>query len=171
MFRRFISLLALSSLLFVASFASATDYSSTNFKVNNPVIEELGGFGTSTSFKLWGSIPYISPVRTTSTSYGNNPGFLGFPGPSPTPTPSPSPSPGGGPFLGGYQGIPKPEITEEIRLRVDFNRDGKVDFIDFSILLYYFDKTGARIIPFDLNDDGAVDMVDISIFMYYWDGN
>jgi len=39
----------------------AVDFSSSNFTVKNPSIEELGGFATSTSFQLWGSIPFISP--------------------------------------------------------------------------------------------------------------
>ena len=174
---------ALCSLLFAAPLALATDYSSTNFKVTNPVIEELGGFSTSTNFQLIGSIPYIAPVRSTSTSYGNNPGFLGYPSSTASTTASSTPSSTSatppGSFGGGAgetpvppePGKPKPKPDEKVRKRVDFNRDGRVDFIDFSILLYYFDKQGSIIVPFDLNDDGVVDVVDISIFMYYWDGS
>jgi hypothetical protein len=176
-------LLLLSSTLLGVFFwapAQATEYSSTNFKVSNPVIEELGGRSTSASFQLIGSIPFISPVRTTSTSYINIPGFLGYPGTSTSASSSTSTSFGSFSWVGGPSGSstdpvlpskPKPKPTTEIRKRVDFNRDGRVDFIDFSILLYYFDKDGERIIPFDLSDDGTVDVVDLSIFMYYWDGS
>jgi hypothetical protein len=153
----------------------ALNYSSTNFKVENPVIEELGGYSTSTSFRLIGSIPFIEPRRSTSTSYINIPAFPAFPGATTTT------STGGGGGGGGGGGSafnpqpgtpkPKPKPTEEIFKRVDFNRDGFVNFIDFSILLYYFDKMGSIITPFDLNNDTAVDMIDISIFMYYWDGS
>ncbi len=161
-------------LLSAGPLALATDYSSTNFKVSNPVIEELGGYSTSTSFRLLGSIPFIEPLRGTSTSYINIPGFPAFIDPS---TPTPSSTGGGGaaidlnpPPSPPTPPKPKPTPTEEIFKRVDFNHDGFVNFVDFSILLYYFDKTGSIITPFDLNSDAAVDMVDISIFMYYWDG-
>lgn len=159
----------------IASFARATEFSSSNFIVSNPVIEELGGRSTSASFQLIGSIPYIEPARGTATSYQNRPGFLGYTdgATSSTSTTTTSASGGsGGPVVTPpAPPKPKPEPTETVRRRVDFNRDGRVDFIDFSILLYYFDKTGARIEPYDLNSDGAVDSVDISIFMYYWDGS
>lgn len=165
----------LALLLFTALSAPAvvlaTDYSSTNFSVSNPVIEELGGISTSTSFRLLGSIPFIEPRRSTSTSYINIPGFPAFPGTTTTTT---TPGGGGGGGGGGLPQEPKPKPQPQpgdpIFKRVDFNRDGFVNFIDFSILLYYFDKQGSIIVPFDLNDDGAVDMIDISIFMYYWDG-
>jgi hypothetical protein len=161
--------------------AYATEYSSSNFKVSNPVIEELGGLSSSANFKLWSNIPYIEPRLASSTNYKSIPGFLGYPGSSTATTTGGGGGGGGGggsthdgAFGGGYNSgpqKPKPLVTEEIRNRVDFNHDGKVDFIDFSILLYYFDKRGSIIVPFDLNDDTYVDMVDISIFMYYWDGN
>jgi hypothetical protein len=161
-------------------YARATEYSATNFKVSNPVIEELGGRSTSASFQLIGSIPFISPVRASSTSYVSIPGFLGYPGSTTAATTSAGSSFAAFSWVGAA-GVsstppvlpvkPKPEQTPEIRKRVDFNRDGRVDFIDFSILLYYFDKEGEIIVPFDLNDDGTVDVVDLSIFMYYWDGS
>lgn len=154
----------------------ATDYSSTNFKVQDPVIDELGGYSSSTSFGLYGDIPFISPRQGSSASYLSIPGFLGFPAPAAattTPTSTPPQGPGGSSGGGGPPGAipPKPQPTPRpLRKTVDFNRDGYVNFIDFSILLYYYDKSGAIIVPYDLNDDGAVDIVDISIFMYYWDG-
>ncbi|MDP2930289.1 MAG: hypothetical protein Q8N56_01625 [bacterium] len=50
----------------------------------------------------------------------------------------------------------------------DINEDGKVDLIDFSILLYNYG------IPInkkaDLNNDGVVDLVDFSIMLYWWTG-
>jgi len=56
-------------------------------------------------------------------------------------------------------------------VKVDFNVDGYIDFVDFSILLYYFDKRGPVLVRYDLNEDQLVDLVDISIFMYYWNGD
>ena len=51
----------------------------------------------------------------------------------------------------------------------DFNRDGKVDSIDFSILLYFWKKNP----PFtnkyvDINKDGKVDSIDFSIMLSEW---
>ncbi len=157
-------------LLSTTSLTHATDYSSTNFKVNNPVIEELGGYSTSSNFRLWSNVPYITPSRATSTSYSSIPGFLGYTGTT-TVTTSGGGGGGGGGGVAPDPSKPKPIIGNTLRKSVDFNHDGRVDFIDFSILLYYFDKHGSQIQPFDLNDDGVVDVFDISIFMYYWDGN
>lgn len=143
----------------ISTVAYADTFTSASFKVIRPTIDELGGYSNSASFRLKGDIPFIQPLKgilaTTTVA---------------TTVPS---TPGGG---GGGGGIaepfkPKPKPDEKTRKRVDFNNDGKVDFVDFSILLYYFDKSGSIIIPFDLNSDGQVEMIDISIFMYYWDGN
>ena len=168
-------IVAVCLLFFAASLTHATDFSSTNFKVKNPTIEELGGFSTSTHFQLIGSIPYIEQRQSSSTSFGNSPGFPTFGAPSSTASSSTSTPPaafgGGGGTPPPAPPKPKPTPTPEVRKRVDFNHDGRVDFIDFSILLYYFDKHGSTIVPFDLNSDGVVDVVDVSIFMYYWDGN
>ena len=140
----------------------AADFSSTNFGVKNPVIEELGGFATSTSYRLWGTIPYISPRTSTSTSFILSPGFLNFPEVATTTTTTTTPTGGGGGS--------RPKIPPGLCLKADFNQDGWIDFVDFSILLYYYDKTGDVIARYDLSEDGDVDLVDISIFMYYWDG-
>ena len=144
--------------------AYAVDFSSTNFEVKNPVIEELSGFATSTSFQLWGTIPYISPRISTSTSFVLSPGFLNFPSSAVTTTTTPTSTPedegsGGGSMM-------PPGLCR----KADFNQDGWIDFVDFSILLYYYDKTGEVIRPYDLNGDMDINIVDISIFMYYWNG-
>jgi hypothetical protein len=49
----------------------------------------------------------------------------------------------------------------------DLNQDGKVNLIDFSILLYYW---GTNNPCADQNQDGIVNLVDFSIMMYYWTG-
>lgn len=167
-----------SLLLFILAFigtvsvALATDYTSTNFKVQDPVIEELGGYSTSSSFGLWGLIPYISPRNSSATNFTLLPGFLNFPGAVASSSPTSTTPSGGG---GGGAPIappsePRPPIPAEVCQYVDFNHDGWVDFIDFSIMLYYFDKEGSVIGTYDLNSDGALDLIDISIFMYYWNG-
>ncbi len=66
--------------------------------------------------------------------------------------------------LGFYIGEGLPEV---ICPNADSNGDGKVNLIDFSILLYWWGKDD----PYsDQNKDGKVNLVDFSIMMYYWTG-
>jgi hypothetical protein len=52
----------------------------------------------------------------------------------------------------------------------DFNCDGRVDIVDLSIILYYYQRSGASVARYDLNRNGTVDFPDISIMMYHWTG-
>lgn len=57
-------------------------------------------------------------------------------------------------------------------VRADFNCDGRVNLIDLSILLYWWDKpmppnVAERI---DLITDGRVNIFDFSVLVYYWTG-
>jgi len=89
------------------------------------------------------------------------------------------PQAGGGPGSGGGSGgggggsaspaviIPPADIVS--CKGADFDKNGTVDSIDFSILLYFW-KTSA---PFgnpcvDINKDGKVDSVDFSIMLFEW---
>lgn len=49
----------------------------------------------------------------------------------------------------------------------DLNGDGKVNLIDFSILLYWWGKDDSCS---DQNGNGVIDLPDFSIMMYYWTG-
>lgn len=51
----------------------------------------------------------------------------------------------------------------------DYNRDNKINIIDFSILIYWF---GKDTVPADVdcNKDSIADLVDFSILVYYWTG-
>jgi cysteine-rich repeat protein len=49
----------------------------------------------------------------------------------------------------------------------DINHDGKVNIIDFSILLFYW---GTDEITADLNSDGQVNLTDFSIMLFNWTG-
>ncbi len=52
----------------------------------------------------------------------------------------------------------------------DINCDGKVDLIDFSIMLYYWNVTHPANARVDINADGVVDEADFSILLFYWTG-
>lgn len=61
------------------------------------------------------------------------------------------------------------EITKAIQIqRVDINKDGKVNLVDFSILLFNWGVP--KNLAADLNEDGEVNLIDFSIMMYYWTG-
>ncbi|MBI2635446.1 MAG: hypothetical protein HYW79_02780 [Parcubacteria group bacterium] len=66
------------AILILPSFVFATDFSSDSFKVRDPVMNS-GSYGTSESFKLFGSITEIAVGTSTSLSFGDNAGFLYFP--------------------------------------------------------------------------------------------
>ena len=52
----------------------------------------------------------------------------------------------------------------------DFNGDGSVGIIDYSILAYWYGKSNPPA-KFDLNHDGFINLVDFSILAYYWTVN
>jgi len=60
------------------SVASAEEFSSTNFTVQNPVMFS-GGYATSTSFGLQSIIGGFAPGTSTAATFGDNAGFLFYP--------------------------------------------------------------------------------------------
>ncbi len=53
----------------------------------------------------------------------------------------------------------------------DLNRDGKVNLIDFSILLFWWNSDGGNSNPpADINGDGRVSLTDFSIMIFNWTG-
>jgi hypothetical protein len=66
--------------------------------------------------------------------------------------------------LSFYIGEGMPEI---VCPNADLNGDGKVNLVDFSILLFWWGKYDPC--P-DQNQDGEVNLVDFSIMMYHWTG-
>jgi len=74
--------------------------------------------------------------------------------------------PGGG--GGGFGGVLPPPLVLGCS-GADFNHDGYVNSIDFSILLYYWKKNPPYKNPcVDMNKDGKVDSVDFSIMLSQW---
>lgn len=53
----------------------------------------------------------------------------------------------------------------------DLNRDGKVNLVDFSILLFWWNTDGGTSNPSaDINADGKVSLTDFSILLFNWTG-
>ena len=56
-------------------------------------------------------------------------------------------------------------------LNADLNRDGKVNLVDFSILLFWWNTDGGDSNPpADINGDGKVSLTDFSIQLFNWTG-
>ncbi|HLD60731.1 MAG TPA: Ig-like domain-containing protein, partial [Patescibacteria group bacterium] len=72
------------------------------------------------------------------------------------------------PFAIGKKTVPakKPGLCSGI---ADFNQDCRVDLVDFSILIYWFDRANPPE-GVDLNRDRFVNLIDFSIMMYHWTG-
>ena len=51
--------------------------------------------------------------------------------------------------------------------RSDLNKDGKVNLVDFSILLSFWNTDDAIA---DINQDGTVNLADFSIMLFNWTG-
>jgi hypothetical protein len=52
----------------------------------------------------------------------------------------------------------------------DLNCDGRVNLVDFSILMFYWQEKTPANSRADINRDGLVDIIDFSIMMFYWTG-
>ncbi len=96
---------------------------------------------------------------------------------TPTPTPTPTPNQGGGGGGGGsyYSSTPTPtpsvspaptSLSAEAQ-KVDANHDGKIDILDFNILMINWGSTSTNN-PADFNGDGKVDILDFNLLMIYW---
>lgn len=61
--------------------------------------------------------------------------------------------------------------TADVPINADLNRDGSVNLIDFSILLFWWNSDGGDSDPpADINRDGGVNLTDFSILLFNWTG-
>ncbi|MEK9173568.1 MAG: hypothetical protein AAB594_03300, partial [Patescibacteria group bacterium] len=115
-------------------------------------------FSSSTVLDAYDQYPTLTAVSPSTPGGGGNPTVILSGG-------------GGGLALTSTEPIsPKIESPCDsiIIQQVDFSGDCRVDIVDLSILLYYYEQTGPKISRFDLNDNNAVDFPDVSIMMFYW---
>lgn len=59
---------------------------------------------------------------------------------------------------------------EECDPHGDINKDGSIDIVDFSILMYFWHQTNPSNPCADINKDGVVNLIDFSIMLYWWTG-
>ena len=70
---------------------------------------------------------------------------------------------------GGFSiGPTRQPLPPRILSVCDFNSDNRCNIIDFSIMLYHFNKPVGIASRYDLNKDGRLDIVDVSILLYHW---
>ena len=125
---------------------------------------------------------YINGIKANETAVfanGNSSQLnLTIPAPTPTPTPSPTPTTGGGDgdsTSGGGGGGGGGVITSSTPTlplsaaaqKVDANKDGRVDVLDFVSLMANWGKTEQSNIA-DFNGDGKVDVFDFVSLMANW---
>ena len=114
----------------------------------------------------------INSSGTALDTYTNYPKLNGTTPGAVTPTPTIILTGGGGPgpATSTLPDKPQPPCDNLPLQRVDLNGDCRVDIIDLSILLFYYDQSGPAIARYDLSDNGLVDLPDVSVLMYYWTG-
>ena len=72
-------LVAFLFVFFIASFANASDLTSTNFIIRDPIIGTGGDYGTSTNFKMFSSGNTLFSGVDSSSSFIGHYGFLYYP--------------------------------------------------------------------------------------------
>ena len=151
--------------LYIASFvaASALEYTSPSFKILDPVIVPGSGFSTSSAYQVWTSLGQGAIGLSDSDAYILKGGFLYYPSPSATSAPTSVPPVS----YGTSRRYDVPEIVVPVAV-CDFNDDKRCNLIDLSIMLFYYNQSGPRIGRYDLSKNGRVDFVDVSILFYYW---
>jgi hypothetical protein len=113
-------------------------------------------------------------VAFGSDSSTANQSFTAVADDTPVTPPVTPPSSGGGGGGGGGGSSPIPVVTQTQAYAgvSDFNNDGKINSVDFSIMLafwktpYPFANTSV-----DVNNDRQVNSVDFSILLYQWGKN
>lgn len=65
--------------------------------------------------------------------------------------------------------LPDKQIPVVFPVCVDSNRNNRVNLVDFSIMLYWYEKPNPPN-TVDCNGDKIVNLVDFSVLMYYWTG-
>lgn len=143
----------------MGSIASASDLTSTNFIIRDPVIGTGGGYASSGTFQMFQSLDDSVIGASSSATFLGRLGFLYFQteeGVEEEPI-----------DLGG-SGARPPGLQLYCRI-ADFNCDTHVNIFDLSILLFYVEQSGREISLYDLSGDNEVGFTDISIVFYYWD--
>lgn len=73
-------------------------------------------------------------------------------------------------FVVGTENIARDTQVPTDCRKADINCNGRVDLVDYSILVYWYQRAGELPPRVDLNGDRVITLVDLSILAYYWTG-
>ena len=116
-----------------------------------------------------GPTPTPSPTPTSTPIPTPIPSLTPTPTPTPVSTPTPSPTTAPTPTP-KFTPTPTPEVPTPTPIfppscaKIDFNGNGVVDILDWSLMVEMYGQTGEDL-PGDFNGDGEVNILDVSIFM------
>ena len=117
--------------------------------------------------------PPASPPPSQPPTCLGNCGPINIPPPpappsSTTPSPSPAPQPPLVPVPVPPRLPTPPPLIPPVFQMLDLNGDYRIDIVDLSILLYYYERSDDAALRYDSSKNGTVDFPDVSIMMYYW---
>jgi hypothetical protein len=72
-------------------------------------------------------------------------------------------------FTVGTRNVVRTASTVSSSVKCDLNNDTRVNLLDFSIMAFWYKRTGFPI-KVDLNADKKIDLADVSILAYCWTG-
>lgn len=161
-------LLFLTSALLGVPFASAEEFTSTDFKILDHPELVPAGYSTSAGFQLIGTIGEVAIGTSTASGFQVCAGSLCFEEVSAAATPTPTPGPS---LIGGGNAPRAPFdifIPTSCSLAGDLDCDGHIDLRDLSMFLYFTPQPTPN--PADLNNDARVDLYDFSRLLARWTG-
>jgi hypothetical protein len=116
--------------------------------------------------------PPASPPPAQPPTCSGNCGPINIPPPPPASASSTPPSPVPQPPIVPVPVPPRlptpPPLIPPVFQMFDLNGDYRIDIVDLSILLYYYERSDDAALRCDFNKNGVVDFSDVSIMMYYW---
>ena len=72
--------------------------------------------------------------------------------------------------FGKVSRLPLPAAPAAARKPGDVNGDGRVNIVDFSIMLFFWNQRNPQNPEADINKDGTVNLFDFSIMLFWWTG-
>ncbi len=151
--------------------ASTDDFAVIGYKVYRDNVHIATPTGiTYSSIGLSASTLYSYTV--SATDFAGNESAQSATSTATTQSVQVTPSSGGGGIVGFIAKLVEiilPPLSPGKCKIADFNCDRYVNVPDLSMLLYYYDKTGPNIKPFDLKRDDVINLRDISVVFHYWD--
>lgn len=153
----------------------ATEFTSDNFKIIDPVIDFGGAVNSSSdNFKLTGAIGQVAIGTSSNDTFQLKSGWLFFS--AAVPASAPAIAAAGSNFSMYLESLVQlvvipllpPTVFKPCDIVFDLNCDGSVGLKDFSIFLAVQNRPAPN--PADFNKDNKIDFKDLSILLSKWTG-